>query len=112
MNKKVAQWISKYGWAHKRIATPGRAGEPDVTGCIFGIRIELEGKLPGEKPTKLQFAKLKRWEEAGAIAGWYTSLQEAQAIVISGLLAKMLAMPELQIRLNTFLDSFRGKNEV
>lgn len=107
MNKKVAQWISKYGWAHKRIANPGRAGEPDVTGSILGFRIELEGKLPGQKPTKLQFAKLRKWEEAGAITGWYTSIEEAQAIVIDGLENKLLAMPELKIRLDTFLDNFR-----
>jgi len=86
LNKQVAYWINGFGRAYKRIATPGRAGEPDVSGCVFGIRVELEGKLPGNKPTPLQFKKLEWWKQAGAITGWYTSLREAQQIVINGLI--------------------------
>lgn len=85
LNKKVVDWICTFGNAYKRASTPARAGEPDVTGCAFGIRIELEGKMPGKKPTKLQAKRLKTWKQSGAITGYYTSLEEAKKIVINGL---------------------------
>lgn len=103
LNKKVAEWICKYGYAHKRIATPGRSGEPDITGCIFGFRIELEGKLPGQEPTKLQYEKLRRWKNSGAITGWYTSLEQAKDIVLKGLGDKAIYYEEDFEKLSEFL---------
>lgn len=60
-------------------------GNPDITGCLAGRHIEIEVKLPGKKPTKIQFAVMEKWERAGAIVGWATSLSEAQDIIYGGL---------------------------
>jgi len=52
------------------------AGTPDIAGCIRGRAFFLELKVPGEKPTILQQKRIKEWQEAGAISGWATSLEE------------------------------------
>ena len=85
LNKKVSDWINTIGFAYKRLGHIHNKGHPDVTGCINGIRIELEGKIPGKKPTPLQASMLRKWEAAGAITGVYHSLEEAKEIVIKGL---------------------------
>lgn len=58
-----------------------RVGEPDVTGCIGGRRIEIEVKVPGKQPRKVQAKRLRDWAEAGAIVGSVTSIEEALALV-------------------------------
>jgi len=87
LNKKVADWINTLpnGYAYKRLGYIHNKGQPDITGCIKGIRIEIEGKLPGNKPTPLQANRLKKWAAAGAITGVYDSFEKAQKIIIKGL---------------------------
>jgi len=87
LNKKVSNWINTLpnSYAYKRLGYIHNKGQPDVTGCSHGIRIELEGKTPGKKPTPLQAHTLKMWAAAGAITGVYYSLEEAQEIIINGL---------------------------
>lgn len=58
-----------------------RAGEPDVTGCYRGQRFEIEVKIPGKRPRKVQEKRLREWEESGAITGVATSVAEAIAIL-------------------------------
>ena len=67
--------------AYKRYGGPTQAGQPDVTGAIAGFRIELEGKIPGKKPTMLQEISIKRWKEKGCISGWFQSVNEAMEII-------------------------------
>jgi hypothetical protein len=90
LNTKVVNWLKSLPNTHayKRLGGVANKGEPDVTACSRGIRIELEGKLPGKHPTLLQAKKLERWEFAGAITGCYHSLNEAQHIVRAGLYKK------------------------
>jgi len=87
LNRKVAKWICALpnGNAYKRLGYLHNKGEPDVTGCVQGVRIEIEGKMPGKKATPIQEFKLREWKKAGAITGVYHSLEEAQTIVIEGL---------------------------
>ena len=87
LNTKVVNWLKSLPNTHayKRLGGVANKGEPDVTGCSHGIRIELEGKRPGKHPTPLQEKKLRNWTEAGAITGVYHSLEEAQEIVRNGL---------------------------
>ncbi len=59
----------------------GRVGDPDIWGCTHGRMFVLEGKLPGKRPRTIQRIELKRWEKAGAIVGWFTTLEEAIEIV-------------------------------
>lgn len=87
LNVKVVKWLNTLPntYAYKRLGGPANKGEPDITGCSHSVRIELEGKVPGGKPTKLQLKKLERWKKAGAITGIFYSIEEAKEIVLRGL---------------------------
>jgi hypothetical protein len=83
INKKVVDWLNSLPqcYAEKRKGGRANPGQLDVTGCLQGIRIELEGKVGDNRPTKIQYSYIKKWGKAGAITGWYTSLREAQELV-------------------------------
>jgi hypothetical protein len=55
------------------------AGDADVAGSIGGVHVEIEVKVPGEKPTKLQHYRLSNWAATGAACCWVTSKDEALA---------------------------------
>jgi hypothetical protein len=99
MNKDVADWICSFpnGNAYKRAAGPNNIGQPDVTGCLYGIRLELEGKRGTKTPSKIQAKRLREWAATGAITGVYYSLREAQEIVRQGLLERGIALQEFGI---------------
>ena len=52
------------------------AGEPDIDACIDGRSVKIELKMPGNKPTPVQMASMRRWERSGALVFWATSLDE------------------------------------
>lgn len=56
----------------------GTSGRPDITGCIDGVRIEIEVKTGTNKPTKLQEKEIEAWKAAGACACVVWSLDEAK----------------------------------
>jgi hypothetical protein len=99
LNQNVVKQLNKIegGFFRKRYGGPMQKGEPDVTGCVFGIRCELEGKLPGKHPTAKQKNSLKRWEKSGAITGVYHSIDEAVAIVHAALIERDLIKPETEL---------------
>jgi len=45
------------------------AGDPDLYGCYRGIMFQIEVKVPGNYPTKLQRIRLREWADAGAVTG-------------------------------------------
>jgi hypothetical protein len=57
------------------------AGQPDIIGCLRGRMLAIEMKLPGERPTGIQMGTLRRWESAGALAGWATSLADVEDLL-------------------------------
>jgi len=61
-------------YVQKRMATILRAGEPDVTGILNKIRVEIEMKIYGNNPTEIQLRALKQWKDLGAISGWANSI--------------------------------------
>lgn len=81
LNAKVVKYIKALPRAHakKRKAGPGRRGEPDVTGCIEGRRLEVEGKIWPNKLTPKQRQCLERWSSAGALVFVYYSLEDFKA---------------------------------
>lgn len=91
LNKNVVAALNRIDGclARKRSAHINNKGQPDVTGCIRGIRFELEGKLEGNRPTKIQRKRLREWEDAGAITGVYYSVAEAVQIVETGYWKRM-----------------------
>lgn len=57
------------------------AGEPDIDACIDGRSVKIELKMPGNKPTPVQMASMRRWENAGAFVFWATSLDEVKTFL-------------------------------
>lgn len=53
----------------------GSAGEPDVDACIDGRSVRVEVKRRGKVPEPVQYARLRKWEKAGALTGWVHSLE-------------------------------------
>lgn len=79
-NHTVGEFLTKYD-ATVRVGTPG---ESDIMGhrIADGRAFYLEVKLPGEEPRADQYAFLEAMRQAGAIAGWCTSVEEALEIVL------------------------------
>jgi hypothetical protein len=71
--------------ASKRIANLIKSGEPDVTGIINRIRLEIEYKVPGKNPTELQARELKKWDSLGAVSGVSHSILETIQILSTNL---------------------------
>ena len=59
----------------------GTAGKPDIIGCYIGAMFVIEVKTIRGKPTKLQSYRLKKWAEAGAIAGVVRSWEETKQLL-------------------------------
>lgn len=68
-------------FASKRIANLIKSGEPDVTGIVNRIRLEIEFKVPGKNPTELQARELKKWDTLWAICGVSHSILETIQIL-------------------------------
>jgi hypothetical protein len=87
LNKNAVAALNKLPgvFVKKRWGGPGQKGQVDITGIVvvrgFGVRIELEGKLPGERPTKIQQHWLDKWWQYHALTGVYHSVDQAVAIV-------------------------------
>ena len=86
MEKTISNKIIKYinsipnSFARKRHTSlsSNTLGWPDITGSIYGIRIEIETKQPGKKPTKLQLNRLKYFQKLNCISFWCDSLPSAK----------------------------------
>jgi hypothetical protein len=87
LNKNVVDALNKLPgvFVRKRFGGVGQKGQPDITGIARGIRVEIEGKLPGKKPTPKQKYWLDLWGKYGAITGVYHSESEAIHIVATAL---------------------------
>jgi hypothetical protein len=75
------------GLARKRFSggSTNNVGEPDITASVCGIRVEIEVKQPGKKPSKLQLSRLSRLQKKGCIAFWADSKSSAKAQLDQGL---------------------------
>jgi len=52
-------------------------GTPDISGCYKGFSIWLETKMPGNKPTLIQWKRMRDWRRAGAFTCVPYSVQDA-----------------------------------
>lgn len=67
-------------FAYKRLSNGSTStnGYPDITGTvnihingqILGIRLEIESKQPGKRPTQLQYSRLRKFRSLGCVAFW------------------------------------------
>ncbi len=83
ITKKIITHINGLDRALAHKVHQGRfgGGEPDIDACVDGRSVKLEVKVPGNKPTPLQMVTMRRWEAAGALAGWCTSVETAEEIL-------------------------------
>lgn len=80
--KAVQQEYGARVCVEKRHGTQyGKVGQPDLTGCLDGVRFEIEVKFGKNKPTQMQYARLKEWSMAGAVVGVAWSVEDAMQIV-------------------------------
>jgi rubredoxin len=78
---QVLTWLRGLDESHAHKIHGSRysdAGEPDIDACIRGRAVKIELKMPGNKPTPVQMASMRRWEAAGAYVFWSTSLEDVQ----------------------------------
>lgn len=66
-----------------RHAGPGRKGKADLTGCMAGLRVELEAKVGDNKLTDLQKVWMRKWKAAGALCAGFWTLNELIWIVLN-----------------------------
>ncbi len=71
------------GYARKVVAygPMHSAGEPDIDACLRGRTVKFEAKMPGNKPTAVQYGAMRRWEAVGALVGWGTSLEQLEDLL-------------------------------
>jgi len=73
-------------WVRKRYNSgmTGTKGWPDITGIVclqvqnrqIGVRIEIEVKQFGKKPTVIQYNRLRKFRKLGCIAFWTDDLEK------------------------------------
>jgi len=76
-------------WVRKRYTSgmTGTKGWPDITGIVklslnrleVGIRIEIEIKQTGKKPTQIQYNRLRKFRKLGCIAFWTDDFDSCQS---------------------------------
>lgn len=80
---KVIQYINGLGRAHARkvMQSGYQRGEPDIDAVVDGRAVKIEMKRLSNKPTPLQMARLRDWQDAGALAGWCYSVDEVRELL-------------------------------
>ncbi len=56
----------------------GKAGEPDIYGCINGEHFEIEVKVETNLPTEIQHQRMLEWCDTGALVFWTNSLDDVK----------------------------------
>lgn len=81
--KTCMEWLKKIPKcrAVKIHGSQRRQGEPDLYIVINGRFAAVEVKRPGNRPTNLQTAVLKRWADAGAVTGVVSSRKELEELL-------------------------------
>ncbi|HKL42856.1 MAG TPA: VRR-NUC domain-containing protein [Clostridia bacterium] len=69
--KSIKNYLDTLNYCYYHKTHSGRysmKGKPDITGCLYGIRFEIECKVEGEEARPLQKAVIRKWGKAGAVA--------------------------------------------
>lgn len=82
--EEMLGWLNVQPGVHARkvhqSAVTG-SGEPDLMICWRGRMVLIEVKTPDKRPTRVQLRRMLTWQEAGALVGWATSMDDLRAIV-------------------------------
>jgi hypothetical protein len=81
-DRVVAAIIGRGGYAiPKHMTQNGVRGTPDVLGCLEGRMLTIECKRIGYDLQPVQRAQLQKWQDAGALAGWVTSVEHLEQLL-------------------------------
>jgi hypothetical protein len=102
LSKKFITWLNGFTktYAEKRLATSGRKGRLDITGCSHGYRLEIEVKIGDNKPTKIQEYWLHKWKVAGAISFWGNTLENLQHQFLTAIASRGITIKEKKLDSN------------
>ncbi len=81
---EMLAWVAVQPGAHgRKVHSSGvtGSGEPDLLICWRGRMVVVEVKRPGERPTRVQLRRLLIWQDAGALVGWATGLEDLRSIL-------------------------------
>jgi len=59
----------------------GVRGTPDWVGVVAGRCVVVEFKRPGYSPTPAQLGQLRKWQRAGALAGWACTVEHVRQLL-------------------------------
>ena len=59
----------------------GKHGIPDIIGCVFGIFVGIETKVPGKEPTALQEERLREIAKADGVAAVVHDRREMERVI-------------------------------
>lgn len=92
-------------YAYKRIGSgmSANTGMPDISGCVscqinnspnnspnlIAIRLEIEVKLPGKKPTDRQAYFIEKYASLGCIAFWTDDISDCMEQLLNQLKTKL-----------------------
>lgn len=85
--------VGKFGKRFVRFGVPGQA---DISGVLpgSGVRIEIETKRPGNKPTPLQLAYLRGINASGGVACWTSDPSHLDRIIVAVLAGARVEIDE------------------
>ena len=66
--------------AEKTHGSAYNSGQPDITACVGGRRVEIEVKRPGKDATPLQARRLSLWAASGAVTGVAHGVDEVREL--------------------------------
>ena len=89
LEKSITDSIMKYlkslpnsKWEKRHGSGRTGGGKPDITGCMEGLRFELEVKRPGiGRVSKLQEHELEGWKKAGAVTAVVTCKEDVMDVL-------------------------------
>lgn len=88
LSQKIIKAVEKefpLAMMEKQFGTVFGTMKLDLRGSVNGYAIEIEVKLPGEKPVPRQLSRIRYLEKMKVITGWCTSVEEAIEIIRNGL---------------------------
>jgi hypothetical protein len=65
----------------KHMTGAGKRGTPDVLACVQGRMVVVECKTGDYEPTPAQLGELRRWQDAGALAGYVRTVAELEQLL-------------------------------
>lgn len=80
---EALRWLNRqfrtFAWKIHTTAM-GQTGHPDIDACVDGRSVKIEMKRPGRRPEPHQLGRLRRWQAAGALVGWASTLEHVQQL--------------------------------